>query len=208
MSEGYARVIEELESRDLVVRTGWGGGVEARCPAHDDRRASLSVKEGDDGKALVYCHAGCDTRDILACLDLNMAQLFVSVGNDGQSVGDVYVYNDEMGLPLYRVIRWVPKGFSQQRYAGGEWTPGLEDTRRVLYRLPELRDASLSETIYLVEGEKDVETLRRLGFTATCCPGGAGKWREEYGPALQGRIVCIKIQDMIQTAPSCNLRAQ
>jgi hypothetical protein len=53
-----------------------GKGWSARCPAHDDRRASLSVSEGDDGTALVKCHAGCDTSAIIAAVGLTLADLF------------------------------------------------------------------------------------------------------------------------------------
>jgi putative DNA primase/helicase len=37
-----------------------GAGWLAKCPAHDDNRASLSIGEGRDGRVLVRCHAGCD----------------------------------------------------------------------------------------------------------------------------------------------------
>lgn len=40
----------------------------ARCPVHDDRRPSLSISAGRDGKVLVHCHAGCDQRDVIAAL--------------------------------------------------------------------------------------------------------------------------------------------
>src|SRR5215475_9818180 len=53
-----------------------GNGWSARCPAHDDRRASLSIAQGDDGTALVKCHAGCDTAAILAAIGLKLADLF------------------------------------------------------------------------------------------------------------------------------------
>lgn len=36
-----------------------GNGWLCRCPVHDDHDPSLSVTDGDDGKLLVYCHAGC-----------------------------------------------------------------------------------------------------------------------------------------------------
>ncbi|MFQ8432891.1 toprim domain-containing protein [Amaricoccus sp. W119] len=39
----------------------------ARCPAHDDREPSLSIRDAD-GKVLVRCHAGCDQRDVIAAL--------------------------------------------------------------------------------------------------------------------------------------------
>jgi len=32
----------------------------APCPTHEDRDPSLSIRDADDGKVLVHCHAGCD----------------------------------------------------------------------------------------------------------------------------------------------------
>jgi putative DNA primase/helicase len=40
----------------------------ARCPAHDDREPSLSIRETKDGKVLVRCHAGCDQQRVIAVL--------------------------------------------------------------------------------------------------------------------------------------------
>ena len=40
----------------------------ACCPAHEDRKPSLSISSGRDGKVLVRCHAGCDQRDVIAIL--------------------------------------------------------------------------------------------------------------------------------------------
>ena len=48
----------------------------ASCPAHEDKKASLSVSEGDDGRALLRCFAGCENRDIVAELGLKMRDLF------------------------------------------------------------------------------------------------------------------------------------
>jgi putative DNA primase/helicase len=45
-----------------------GQGWTARCPAHDDRTPSLSIRDSDDDKVLVHCHAGCDQRDVIAAL--------------------------------------------------------------------------------------------------------------------------------------------
>jgi hypothetical protein len=38
---------------------------ETKCPAHDDVKASLSVNEGDDGRVLLCCHAGCSFEEII-----------------------------------------------------------------------------------------------------------------------------------------------
>src|SRR3954452_14331844 len=40
----------------------------ARCPAHDDRHASLSLTDSQDGRVLVKCHASCGQDDVLAAL--------------------------------------------------------------------------------------------------------------------------------------------
>jgi KaiC/GvpD/RAD55 family RecA-like ATPase len=96
-----------------------------------------------------------------------------------------YLYTDEHGKLLFEVIRYSPKSFAQRR-ADGAWKLG--DVRRVLYRLPEILAA---ECVYLVEGEKDVETLRERGLTATCNPHGAGKWRDHYAQSLAGKLVVV-----------------
>jgi hypothetical protein len=58
-----------------VKRTGKGQWI-ARCPSHEDRSPSLSVRCCDDGRWLVHCFAGCDTHDILGALSLEVADLF------------------------------------------------------------------------------------------------------------------------------------
>ena len=45
-----------------------GSGWTARCPAHDDRTPSLSIRDADDDKVLVRCHAGCDQERVIAAL--------------------------------------------------------------------------------------------------------------------------------------------
>ena len=54
------------------TRAGWT----ALCPAHDDREPSLSINEGDDGRILLYCHAGCSTQGVLLALDMTFRDLF------------------------------------------------------------------------------------------------------------------------------------
>lgn len=40
----------------------------ARCPAHNDRTPSLSIRDADDNKVLVRCHAGCDQEHVISAL--------------------------------------------------------------------------------------------------------------------------------------------
>jgi hypothetical protein len=48
----------------------------ARCPAHEDKGPSLSIRETDDGRVLVHCFSGCGTTDVVASLGLSLADLF------------------------------------------------------------------------------------------------------------------------------------
>ena len=54
--------VENLVQRLHAKRNGKGWI--ANCPAHDDRKPSLSINEGSDGRALLKCHAGCNTDDV------------------------------------------------------------------------------------------------------------------------------------------------
>src|SRR5206468_5753172 len=62
--------------RSAGVKPGPEGRWTARCPAHDDQHASLSVSRGDDDRALVHCHAGCTTQSICKALRLTVRDLF------------------------------------------------------------------------------------------------------------------------------------
>ena len=53
-----------------------GSGWQATCPAHEDNVASLSISKGDDGRALLHCHAGCSIDRICDALGLNVVDLF------------------------------------------------------------------------------------------------------------------------------------
>jgi hypothetical protein len=65
------RVLSHLEG---VRRSG--AGWMARCPHHDDRQPSLSIKEGNDGRVLIRCHAGCPNLDVVTSAGLAFVDLF------------------------------------------------------------------------------------------------------------------------------------
>jgi hypothetical protein len=178
-------VLDRLPGHKKVGDRQW----EARCPAHEDSRASLSVSASGEGVVLLHCHAGCDAGDIVQNIELSMADLFPASSAPPQKPRIVaeYSYRDEKGAELFQVVRMEPKDFRQRhRGPNGEWVWKM-GPRRVPYHLPEVLAAcAAGKTVWVVEGEKDVETLRRLGLTATCNPGGAGKWRPEYAAHFKG----------------------
>jgi hypothetical protein len=63
-----------------MVRPSGAGRWMARCPAHEDRGPSLSIRELDDGRTLIHCFAGCQPNDVLAALGLSLSDLFPDGG--------------------------------------------------------------------------------------------------------------------------------
>src|SRR5262249_48492345 len=93
-----------------------------------------------------------------------------------------FVYLDERDTPLFRVCRTQSKRFFQQRPDGkGGWIAGIKGIRRVLYQLPKLIAGQNSgHIVFVVEGEKHVNALIRLGLRSTCNSAGAGNWLPKY----------------------------
>ena len=185
------RVLDRLEH----VADGKGDHQwEARCPAHDDRHSSLSVSVGEDGRVLLHCHAGCEPDAICAAMGMQPAALFPPKKRRRKPAEIVacYNYRDEQSRILYQVCRFRPKDFRQRiPKSDGGWQWKVKGIRKVLYRLPEVLAADPDTPIILCEGEKDVDRLRKLGLTATCNSGGAGKWLTDYNEHLSGRRVVI-----------------
>jgi len=76
--------------------------------------------------------------------------------------------------------------------AGGTgFTIVLEAVEPVLYRLPELAAADPKQPVFVVEGEKDADQLRELGFVATCPPTGGSAWEPIWSAEMTGRRVVV-----------------
>lgn len=164
---------------------------QARCPAHDDKQASLSISVNDKGVVLLHCHAGCETQTILAKIGLQMGDLYPPKQAQRRII-TTYDYRDAAGKLVYQAVRYEPKEFRQRRSDGaGGWLWNMTGVQRVPYRLPELLSSSPDEWVFIVEGEKDADNLHRISCVATTNVGGAGKWLPEYNQYLAGRKVCI-----------------
>jgi putative DNA primase/helicase len=193
--------------------TPCGDGWSARCPAHDDHNPSLSVSESDDGRVLIYCHAGCSAKAVCVALDYSISNLM----SDGETskarrttrkttamkpkkkssprpktkIAATHDYRDENDELLLQIVRLEPKGFRQRRPTlSGGWEWSVAGVRIVVYRLSRLL-AKPKQCVAIVEGEKDVDSLASIGVLATCNAGGAGKWKPEHSEFLRGRDVAI-----------------
>lgn len=151
-------------------------GRSARCPAHADRISSLMVNEGRDGGVVMKCHAGCPIEAVVGAIGLTMADLMGTPRHVA-----TYQYVDLAGVVAYEVHRWAnPKTF--------RCVPGLPPpAERILYQLSAVDFArTTGASLYVPEGEKDVDRLISLGIPATCNVGGAGAWLPHYGESLAG----------------------
>ena len=119
-SEAVSRVLDRLPAR----YTGAGAGFVTKCPAHDDQHASLSIGEGDDGRALLKCHAGCSLAAIVATLGLTVKDLHERRNGHtaASAIVATYDYVEEGGRLQSQNVRFEPKGFRQRRPDGtGGW---------------------------------------------------------------------------------------
>jgi hypothetical protein len=99
-----------------------------------------------------------------------------------------YDYLDETGRLSFQVVRFNPKSFAQRVPNGNTWTWSLKGVKTNIFNLPEVIKA---DTVLFCEGEKDCLTAKSLGYVATTCPMGAGKWRDHYGDHLKGKTVIL-----------------
>jgi len=105
----------------------------------------------------------------------------------------VHEYFDETRAFRLGVARFRdPKTFRQFVLGlDGKRVWSVKGVKPIPFKLPELLATPIEQAVYIVEGEKDVLNLMAAGLVATCNPGGAGKWRDEYGRWFKGRNVVI-----------------
>jgi AAA domain len=178
-----------------------GHQVEAPGPGHSANDHSMSVlvdRSAPDG-FVVNSFCGDDP---IVCRDYVRSKLglpaFKPNGSNGNKhhqtakprVVATYRYADASGVLLYEVQRHEPKDFRQRRPDGrGGWIHALGGVSRVLYRLPELLKYP-DATVFVCEGEKDVDRLASENHCATTISGGA-KWTREIVAPLKGRDVVV-----------------
>lgn len=173
----------------------------AKCPAHDDSHASLSVREFPDGSAGVKCFTGCSTDMVLAAIGMTRRDLFdaknAPEAQQSKSVRRVHVYGDEQGKPYSRkTVVKHPDGKKSAVWEhsddGGKTWQAERGDRRDLYNLPEVLAAvAAGKTVYLNEGEKGADACMVAGLCGTTHGGGAAEWPAWASDRLRGAKVVV-----------------
>jgi hypothetical protein len=195
-------MIAHPTAKELTERLGgrWHDSIHrgrGQCPAHDDASSSLDIID-KDGKTLFICRAGCTQESVLGALrDLGLWHQPDGKANrkhQARKIVETYDYELDTGELHFQVVRYAPKDFRQRRPDGnGGWIWNAPPTRHhIPYRLPEVLEAIANETtVFIVEGEKDVDNVAKLGVVATCNACGAGNWHQEHAAHLKGADVVI-----------------
>lgn len=171
-----------------------GDELQCICPSCGKKKLYISVGENNGvHKMLLNCFHSCDYKDILNAAGLEPKQLYLAqtqrFTKNQCTTKREHVYNDKDGNPKFR--KTIYKYHSYWEYNGKQQFPGDKETYwehyngtewiskgscNILYHLDKLR----GDTVYIPEGEKDVETLEKMGFTATTTGGGAKQTASEW----------------------------
>jgi hypothetical protein len=192
---------ERLPALAQTQMREWRGA----CPIHNGTGPNFAVNR-ESGHW--FCHSQCQCGGDIIRLEQELSgvgfhEALLNIGSiigrdlsgnvdckHNWSKAEFFPYNDENQKLLFHVCRadclhCREKRIWQQTPDGGR---RLGDVRRILYRLHRLVDAKM---VYIVEGEPKVHALATWDLIATCNPGGAGNWRDEYSEFLAGKKVVV-----------------
>jgi predicted P-loop ATPase/5S rRNA maturation endonuclease (ribonuclease M5) len=194
-------------SRLTVEKRGKNNAL-CRCPCHNDKKASLSVSVGNKG-VLIRCFAGCRTEDVVSAVGLSMTDLFY---DDLPQKGDwkSYVENREHkkieAVYHYHTINDGNYAFTKLRLTGKKLIYGKLENDRFMYGLGGRSKKDVKaiygnikaikkavedgKNVFLVEGEKDVDTLCKHGYTAFTY-GGTNDWQTDFSELVKNANVVI-----------------
>jgi len=210
----YKRYFEQ-EIQGEIGKLNSSGWAVCLCPFHDDTNPSLNINFFQEGAW--RCHACSETGDLFTFHQkkhgtdfkgaLEYFANFMGIDPDNveskkkaapkkkKSLGPpaaVYQYRNLNGKVIYETCKYEnPKDFRQRRphpTKEGEFVWNLKDIEVVPYNL---QTVVKSDTLYIVEGEKDADRLAQIGLTATCNPMGAGKWWNSLTPYFKDKTVII-----------------
>lgn len=188
-----------------VATAYWGEpqnkrGNEWRWGTHGSRTVDLKrgcwfdfeAKEGGGIVDLIRREEGAD-----ALVGQILEQRFNVEGGQSDTVKPqewlacAYDYVDQYGEVRYQVLRYEPKTFRQRaRGSDGQWRNSMDGIEALPYHLPEILSRP-TENLFIVEGEKACDALRKTGLLVTTSHGGAGNWKPELDKWFTGRKIVI-----------------
>lgn len=195
----YENVSDRLQvilSRLKGVKKVGPNTYRAYSPLRDEKEPSLYITEKPDGIILMCDHGGGKVEDILAAIGLTMRILFPDGGSSEsepkgsdpeRKVAAIYQYLDKNEELVAEKVRYTNKTFF--------WCSKKPDGSYDYHKpknVPLYNGTVLEKTeaVFLVEGEKDVDTLTKYGLPAVSLPNGA-HWENEYVAYFSDKVIII-----------------
>jgi 5S rRNA maturation endonuclease (ribonuclease M5) len=206
----------EILSHFANVTSKPNGQHMANCPScRGDSKQHLYIKHDEHtGRVMLDCKHGCQYWEVAQAANLQESDLFTEHNrnyNRGtytprQKSAPIpkektpespiigwknYNYTDMNGAKLYQKgVAYRENGdkfAAWKRYGeNGEFLKGLDGAKPPLFQQHNLRH----DKVYIVEGEKDVQTMQKLGLPAVCSPHGSN-WSDGYAPQFAGKEVVV-----------------
>lgn len=200
--------IYESNLRNFKIKKRYGDKAQCQCPAHDDKHASLTITKGRKC-TLFYCHAGCTVDEILGAAGIEKKDTFYDAeprspnwrayieSREKRKIEAVYDYVSINGTYAFTKIRLEGKKILYGRMKNDRFIYGLpRETPRKSYKAfygsVQAINKAISEgrPIFIPEGEKDVDTLKKQGYTALTY-GGVNDWQSDFATLVHGADVYI-----------------
>lgn len=181
---------------------------QCKCPAHPDKQASLTVSKGKRC-TLLHCHAGCSLENILAAAGLEKKDLFYEPENREMHWKRYIESREHRKIEAtYDYVSSVTRAytFTKIRLEGKKMLFGILDDNHFTYGLKGQSRKQLkaiygslesikkaireNKPVFIVEGEKDADTLNRQGYTAFTY-GGVNDWQSDFAELLRDANVII-----------------
>lgn len=200
--------IFESNLQHFKVSTRYGNKVQCFCPAHRDKQASLTVTKGKKC-TLFHCHAGCTLEDILSAAGLEKKDTFYDTepqrsnwrayveSREKRRIEAVYNYVSYNGQYAFTKIRLEGKKLlygilKNERFSYGLPRNTPRKSLKAIYGSVQALNKAISESkpIFIVEGEKDVDTLMKQRYIAFTY-GGVNDWQADFAELVEGADVVI-----------------
>ena len=198
---------ENISHFQIVNR--YGERIQCKCPAHDDKQASLTISKGRKC-TLFYCHAGCKLDDILNAAGIKKTDTFYEnkeksanwrkfiESREQRKIEGIYPYYCiDDGKYAFHKIRLSGKKIIYGRLENDKFRYGLSRNKprkayRAIYGNIQNIYRAIQENrpVYITEGEKDTDTMTKKGYT-TFTYGGCSDWQSDFADILKGAIVYI-----------------
>lgn len=200
--------IFEDNLQHFKISKRYGDKAQCICPAHNDKQASLTVTKGKKC-TLFHCHSGCSIDDVLSAAGLEKKDTFYDnkplktswrayvEAREKRKIEAIYNYFSFNGAYAFTKVRLDGKKLLYGVLKNERFTYGLSrntprKSLKAVYGNIKAINKAIAEDkpIFTPEGEKDVDTLTKQGYTAFTY-GGVNDWQADFAELVKDANVVI-----------------